>query len=758
MSPAELKTLESSAPDEGIPDLKLSQGDALAMVPNVDRNDVAAYKDKLYPNAKKLPTDYGFKELERLHILDRAKAREMNPKRIAQVLQDPEKLRSPMLALVPKLVEDVLASLERGDPVGFLRTIAAETERLIRCEFAVVYVRRPDGSADTVSSDDRQRTEAVSKALDAMTRRFEDWDAKGTSFTLYGQETESRFYSLAAAPVRRRDKVTHWLVALNKLGRKPEIDASSFFDALDKAWLELLAKLVAESDPTMSVSNYLRESGSLLQKRAPYEAVLKTALVCAVHGTAAARGSITYWNPAHERLQMIASMDDDGSVSTSVSDIAPHTPEFWAYEKNNCRKTPDTSIDPLWKQSEEYGSSLTVPLPVPGMPVAAGSLRLDFRDKNAFTDQDRYLTEELARQASLYAQSMVLRDSVRTIIKKADAKNQESGNKHLRSLMDGVLNDVLAMHFPYCLIYLANHNTATLEGYKRSPTIEEHFAERGDQESWDLNMEEPAIATKVFADNRAYFHEDSGKVLYLSPERRERFKISGAIVGIPIRFGRVQKGVMIVWSPGPPDGPPLLRKHIQRLQELITLQPVASYHRDRERQLSELDRLMKLSFTRPQEVTPQSFMKAICGMGLRRSRFLVLEDGKFRCMAADGEDAEVLVTIDPIDCPHVNEFQNRWESGKAPSEGLFGAEFIDPRLPGVPRDANAAVLLKDENLPWIQAPVFDRKGNLRGYIAADNKNAPATDWTSEITGAQIKSLSSVAACMSQLIEQLLAKQ
>jgi GAF domain-containing protein len=725
-------------PQGSPPQESFTQAQVLGLLNHLDRN-----KLWFWIRSKKLfgdhdPKRFTQQHLEKLVLLDRCYGLSLTPERSQQILENPDLMRHPAIGMLSHVIDALFLVLSRGDERAYWERIAVECRDLLRCERVLVF-----------SADDSSRLVVMGRSGDrsVVNRTFVDESSleacfplwlstilgEAASFVMHGPQLTSAIganvRSVLAVPLFfHAEEPSAWIIALNKLNRN-NVDAASLFDASDRSLLEFVGRWVEASYRTLLLTHYLKDTGALLQGRSDLDSILGGMLRSAMRVTGAYRGDVAWWDNTQQSLVYIAELG--GNAEFGLADPIPsRSVTYWVFEHRQRRELPDVSKDDLYyKCNGNTRSEVAIPLVLPNMPTAAGVLNLEFRKENGFSPLDVQAAELLAQQGALHAQTVIARDAVRSIVTSQN-EIDEADRQFQADALTMVLRDVeRELGFHRGLVYLANYRSATLDLWAATDA-----SPLTNREQWSLRLAETAVATKVFVENHWRHWPDAHQTPYLRADRRERFAIAGPILGMPIRFGSVPVGVLILWGGAGADRPKL--EDVAQIEQFTNLAPTTFYSRERERMLLAVEKLINTAadISEPEELV-RVLLQTILDIGLDRARvFRCLDpvDASFECLGSLGVDSPGALRGTVIkNCEHVAYM----------SEGrlvIRRARYFDPSLPEANPDPNAELLLKPTDLPWINAPIL-LANNLLGYIAADNKATRR-----KISKVQVDGLSTIA--------------
>ena len=199
------------------------------------------------------------------------------------------------------------------------------------------------------------------------------------------------------------------------------------------------------------------------------------------------------------------------------------------------------------------------------------------------------------------------------------------------------------------------------------------------------------------------------------------FNIQGPLIGVPLMFGDIVVGVMVVWSNRSPEVRVAEPDDIPRLEPFarLAVTTIRDREMDRERTqvLQEID--LVLASMRGKTDRDQillAVIKALTERDLDRARVFEYDPSReaFVCRASAGVEPEgtyVGVTLSIME----STYARRTSDIKLHESG---AEIRNPLLSGP--DPNSARLGKPPDLEWAVSALWVG-GHLFGYIAGDNK-------------------------------------
>ena len=256
--------------------------------------------------------------------------------------------------------------------------------------------------------------------------------------------------------------------------------------------------------------------------------------------------------------------------------------------------------------------------------------------------------------------------------------------------------------YPNILIYLLNHREACLQ--VKSP--------KGAK--FEYKLHDRSLATKVFHDNHAYFCPDPLHDLYIHFEGIKRFGIKGPVLGVPLRFGDLLVGVVVLWGKHDPQVPPA--SEISEIERFVTKYVTGATGHEFEIAMNAVSELRrKLIWLDSEALIVKASLQAMRGIGLDRARVFRIEDLKsfsYRCVGSVGDERE-------------NQFQDTLIRNCKPvvfaepdGKRIVQARRFDPlQSEG---DPNAELLLKPAELPYVNVPLWCGQ-DLVGCLAGDNK-------------------------------------
>jgi len=544
--------------------------------------------------------------------------------------------------------------------------------------------------------------------------------------------------SLMLVPVEDQKRRRRIIVVLQnriKPGCGPE--DFTFFDTLDASIAWILAERIAfvlNTHDLMDASRRLEQKAMTATSLADY---LREICQEATDLLGVERGDV-FWPDPRGELRVAAQV---GSSALKDGDPLP-SPSICAqvFRNRRSRLVRDVRSDPDYcpcaaaTECEIAVPLLSSTLVGTDQLLAEGVLNVESSRPGALDENDIPALEHLASRAALAASTIQMREA----IYKQMIERSQNPEEPLYAILNSVQR---GMGFDGVLIYIADYREARLRCVASLP-------QRRDTAGFSYRFSDVAFATKILLDGQPQFVRDPWNDPQVSRDGLARFDIHGPMIGVPILFGAVAVGVLVVFGwksrhPQPDD--------VGALGQYAKLAVTTIAISDVERQRHDAILMIRSILAQMQNPSEdvyrllRSVLKGAVSAGFDRARVLRLreneEGGVFVCLDSYGGDEPRALagkTIAISQSKYAQKTMSDFREGR-----------LEPRI-RVPRrefgeDPYGSDLNKPPGVPWVVAPLVV-SGKLFGYIAADKSVTKA-----EISVADVEYLGLFGTLAAQAI-------
>jgi GAF domain-containing protein len=513
-----------------------------------------------------------------------------------------------------------------------------------------------------------------------------------------------------------RGRIIGWVKADNRKGPDGRPNRLVAFDEADEALATILAYQMVV---VLELMRLLRLSDELLTaglRENSQDMFLRSLLHRAIRLLGANRGDVC-WADANGRLRMVAKV---GECNLEVAELANSSICGWVFRTGHARLVSDVhdkEANPDYQECCRLTrSEIVVPLTLPppasdaeGKGRTLGVLNIEAFEPNAFRKADLAVLQYLAHHAMPVLQSIEIRNGIRDRV-----LEQSGGRSPIQALaLDNILEAVeQGLGFDCGVIYLADYQTGTLQ----------IAAARTDTNySVSLPFGRESIAGQVFHDGVPYYTPSAPDDPKVDRRALAGFGTTGALIGVPLLFGRTPVGVLMSWSKvgrQPQESDQSALEPYARLA--VTTLSVSDADLKR-RELLESIRtvLTRMQRSRSRRELLRLVMEGVVShAGFERSRVFEYcrRDHAFVCVGSFGRERpnyyQKKTIVHRIDDSRYAKMTFDMAQQESPAPTVR-----DPAEHGP--DPYAAELDKPADLPWAVAPLVIHD-TLYGYIAADN--------------------------------------
>lgn len=716
--------------------------DLIAAYPEITRNRLDFWKRNRQAKKTPLkmeaqhrpPQPYPEDQLPFIATLNRGYQIGLSAEQIARAIESPDSLRryvsSSLATLGLRLETEVLGQAAEDLP----GRVAAETTALLKCE--KVWLFEQSENAENGEKDWRLRyigamrmgSSSTSEAPPGMYEFVCRESGATRPINMYGSKLLRAFsavmdagplHSMLAAPVAfNAAPARFFMIAQNKLDRNGLPNRACIFDLVDEAAITLISQYFAAAWRSTIVQGL--QSAIKALDSASFIDVMRIALSTAAKATGAFRGDATMWDP--HRQGMVLEVTIGGlSASSRLKDkslLGNPSISRWVFEHKIERYAPDVKNDPFYLPCNgRTRSEFAVPIHSSQFRDVIAVLNLEAERENGFSEQDKSIARLCVDTASQWVQ---LADTKDTIVSRLlDSGSSASGHSTLENVRAEISDE---FGYPQVLVYLARAKTAVLEV----------CAPAGANFRFDLK--ERSLATKVFADGTRYYCSDPRRDLFLAPRGIKHFSIDTPVLGVPLKAGALVIGVVVLFGRTQPEPHPAAIDELEAFVEDCVSGARSQAYEAAMKSIRELGQALNAAKDAPAVIG--AVLRAILGVGLDRARLFELvnlEESSFLCVGSRGCDPQnrldgvLIVKCDAVRFINKEGHRNYMARRFHPTENPFS-------------DPNADRLLKPADLPFVNAPIWNGKENLVGYLAGDNKSNPKR----RITKLQSDSLEIIA--------------
>jgi hypothetical protein len=525
-----------------------------------------------------------------------------------------------------------------------------------------------------------------------------------------------RCNSLIMLPMRNRNsQIVGWLKAENRKAVRSTARDGTFFDRSDQ-WLgEQLAQAIATVLTRVRIVEAPDKLFAALTQARSLPEFLQIMLNLAIMLTGADSGDVFWWDVERGHMILMAVYPESGN-SLRVGQILPepsicHSVLKHAKSENvpNVHDRPDYYPGRLSTVSQ-----LSVPLlrPEEANRGPIGVISVEGGHEAAFDSSDLQAMEYLARYAAPAARVIETRDEISHIFGQMSewAMPREQG---LYGILESVWQN---LNLDQGIIFMADHRYGVLRSVVTRPP-------RSEARKFIFRFEQTAFASIIFREKQPRFTVDPWNDPSVSKEGLKLFEIEGPIVGVPLLFGSIAVGAMVVWSrkgrTPQPDDRYALRPYADLAVTTIGIADTESRQGVVDEYLHKTQVQMQRKDTELRDVI-RMVLRGITLSFFDRARLFVFNQNthEFECVDSFGEDAPARLagtTISPHN-PYAKILLERMQKGDVePFE-------VNPAETG--EDPDRERLGKPEGLPWCLAGLLVA-GQPVGYLAADSPKTKA---------------------------------
>lgn len=681
---------------------------------------------------------------------------------IGKVMSDPSGLENKPASTIGKATKELLLSLEAGDAKESARQAARWGCRILEAECCLVFIESESrvGRLRLAAAAQYQRTSdsfkqpqidgyhyaraLVSGRPPSKNQRFDAvpdsaFDRWVASFrnpvedplpinqprNLFGEQLAdyqpghlgTPCYSWLSLPLHdRKGRVFGYLVAENRLSHTGAANPAVSFDPtrqhLGQAFADVLGTLLEMHPLVQSQRMMLKPVKDRVSLKAFFHEILRVALLV----TRAYRGEVALYLEGDQEnpqagLRVLSGRGPGRAAGPMAGFVLPKKSfSFRTYEENKARIIPNVKKG---RDSESYFecspmtmSELVVPIRDPHSNEAIGTINLESHRLDAFDQQHVDLVQALANQGGIFAKLVKAESRIVNLFDDSVKRSDQT----LQHILDRVCE---VTKFSGGLIYIADFARGQLkiQAQSRSTSIEP-IGLRDTLHKFD----DKSVAGKAFLTGKPYFSADPLHDPDVSQKGYKAIGATGPLLALPIMFGNVVVGSMVLWNKAEPypkeDDAARLAPYVRL--GISTHQEIQSGLR-REELVDSIRKLHQMvrSGLSLDETMKRSLI-VLCGV-VDRGRLMQFREGmsKAFCVTSAAAEKEPLdrylgIEVDVVKSPQVKRLLDDKEGR---------ALFVDPRVVGL--DPNAGVWHRPGYLEFCNQPIFHR-GELWGYIAADN--------------------------------------
>jgi GAF domain-containing protein/DNA-binding transcriptional MerR regulator len=673
--------------------------------------------------------EFDEEDVRKLAVLIRCQREGLTVDRMRDVLKNPELLRQRRVEGAIEMLAPVTRTALLEDSASAWRTFARHGASLLLSESCLVLTAdepnkppqvqasfvaggtfRLGGGVRDVRREPDPAWEGRIDAGEACVNLFgADLATSNYVATKPGHLPSGRYFSVLSVPLFHRQQRFGWLVFENRLGANDQPDDGGFFDAGD----EFIARALAASASSLFEVLLLQQAQRSLiegfktpQGLRPF---LKGVLKLSLRLLGAYRGD-AIWRDRFRKRNMVTAQTENRDINLDYR-LPEASITHRALRTGSRQVVADVSQDPSYFETDPCTKSeLAVPMMLPGSTEPVGALNLESDRPANFDEADASTLEFLAGHAALYGQMVEFNDTIASLLLPASA---DADDAHPRAKLESMLRSIdRNLDLEKGIVYIVDYRNAVL----RCEAIH-GYSDSQKYYGFAFRFDERSLANHVFETRTPHISTDPKTDKLVSPKGREYFQIESPIIGVPLQFGDIVIGVIVVWSD----------KRMPREEDLKNLRPFTKLAVTTragwlaETRQANLLKSIQYTLTRVRSSRGKDDrLKAVASGLLRldfdRVRIFEFHGEKLVCVCSLGGEPDNIYKgyeISPAGSVYARKIIEMLVEDE-PRVKLF-----DPEKEGV--DPDGENLGKPPDLPWASVPLMV-SGEHRGHISVDNKS------------------------------------
>ena len=527
------------------------------------------YRNRLDFWKRKMPQVdfYSEEQLLTVAALNRGYQLGFKVEQIEKCLRDPLFLRQYTASRLATVGIRFLEILGRAQPKDLPPVLTREIQEVLDCGrvwlFGLLSKPRSDPEWEYMASGP-PRDESDSRAMSSrlmvehlINQLNKEKHPLDHAISLFGSKLHdylsdfseiSRPLSILALPASVNGSAqAFWILAENKLDRNGLPNKAAIFDTVDEVSLELISRYYAACW-RIKVIQCLEATAKHCDRAVSLNEIMGHVLSAAMKGTGAYRGEVTGGGPKKQDVRIIATC---GKTNFEPGSTLPN-PSIarLVFETREAHYSKRVQEDPFYKECDpRTQSEFAVPITDVNTREIVAVLNLESSREDGFSEDDRIFAQLCAGVASQWSQLILTKHDVALRLFPTPAETSP-----LHSLPAEIK---MEFSYPHALVYVADYRNALL----RVVLPSEHAG-------FAYSLNDVALCTKVFNDAAPYYCPDPSHDLFVNRKGVERFGITGPILGVPLKFGNLVLGVVVLW--GLSDAEPPNADVIGRIERFIS--------------------------------------------------------------------------------------------------------------------------------------------------------------------------------------------